>query len=117
MVEVKRGYIFFADLSPVVGSEQGGVRPVLVIQNDVGNRYSPTVIIAAITSQIDKAKLPTHVEINAAEYNLDRDSVVLLEQIRTIDKQRLQKKITELDDRIMVRIDDALRISVGLIEF
>ena len=83
----------FADLSPVVGSEQGGVRPVLVIQNDVGNRYSPTVIIAAITSQIDKAKLPTHVEINAAEYHLDRDSVVLLEQIRTIDKQRLQKRL------------------------
>jgi mRNA interferase MazF len=116
-VEVKRGYIFFADLSPVVGSEQGGVRPVLVIQNDIGNRYSPTVIIAAITSQIDKAKLPTHVEINAAEYNLDRDSVVLLEQIRTLDKQRLQKKITELDDRIMSRVDEALRISLGLIEF
>ncbi len=116
-MEVKRGYIFFADLSPVVGSEQGGVRPVLVIQNDIGNRYSPTVIIAAITSQIDKAKLPTHVEINAAEYNLDRDSVVLLEQIRTLDKQRLQKKITELDDRIMSRVDEALRISLGLIEF
>jgi len=116
-VEVKRGYIFFADLSPVVGSEQGGRRPVLVIQNDVGNRYSPTVIVAAITSQIDKAKLPTHVEINAADYNLDRDSVVLLEQIRTIDKQRLQKKITELDDRIMSKIDEALRISLGLIEF
>lgn len=116
-MEVKRGYIFFADLSPVVGSEQGGVRPVLVIQNNVGNRYSPTVIIAAITSQIDKAKLPTHVEISAVEYNLDRDSVVLLEQIRTIDKQRLQKKITELDERVMQRIDDALRISLGLIEF
>lgn len=116
-MEVKRGYIFFADLSPVVGSEQGGVRPVLVIQNDIGNRYSPTVIIAAITSQIDKAKLPTHVEINAAEYNLDRDSVVLLEQIRTLDKQRLQGKITELDDRIMSRVDEALRISLGLIEF
>jgi len=116
-VEVKRGYIFFADLSPVVGSEQGGVRPVLVIQNDVGNRYSPTVIIAAITSQIDKAKLPTHVEINAAEYHLDRDSVVLLEQIRTIDKQRLQKKITELDERVMKQVDDALRISLGLIDF
>ncbi|HOB28718.1 MAG: type II toxin-antitoxin system PemK/MazF family toxin [Dethiobacteria bacterium] len=116
-MEVKRGYIFFADLSPVVGSEQGGVRPVLVIQNDVGNRYSPTVIIAAITSQIDKAKLPTHVEINAAEYHLDRDSVVLLEQIRTIDKQRLQKKITELDERVMKQVDDALRISLGLIDF
>ena len=81
-MEVKRGYIFFADLSPVVGSEQGGMRPVLVIQNDIGNRYSPTVIVAAITSQIDKARLPTHVEISAAEYNLERDSVVLLEQIR-----------------------------------
>lgn len=116
-MEVKRGYVFFADLSPVVGSEQGGVRPVLIIQNDIGNRYSPTVIIAAITSQIDKAKLPTHVEINAANYNLDRDSVVLLEQIRTIDKQRLQKKVTELDDRIMSKIDEALRISLSLIEF
>ena len=93
------------------------MRPVLVIQNDVGNRYSPTVIIAAITSQIDKAKLPTHVEINAAEYHLDRDSVVLLEQIRTIDKQRLQKKITELDERVMKQVDDALRISLGLIDF
>ena len=116
-MEVKRGYIFFADLSPVVGSEQGGLRPVLVIQNDIGNRYSPTVIVAAITSQIDKARLPTHVEINAAEYNLERDSVVLLEQIRTIDKQRLQKKVTELDDRIMSKVNEALRISLGLIEF
>ncbi len=116
-MEVKRGYIFFADLSPVVGSEQGGVRPVLVIQNDIGNRYSPTVIVAAITSQIDKAKLPTHVEISSAEYNLERDSVVLLEQIRTVDKQRLQKKTAELDERLMSRIDEALRISLGLIEF
>lgn len=116
-MEVKRGYIFFADLSPVVGSEQGGVRPVLIIQNDVGNRYSPTVIVAAITSQIDKAKLPTHVEVSAQEYNLDRNSVILLEQVRTIDKQRLQKKVTELDDKIMQRVDEALRISLGLIEF
>lgn len=116
-MEVKRGYIFFADLSPVVGSEQGGVRPVLIIQNDVGNRYSPTVIVAAITSQIDKAKLPTHVEIGASEYNLDKNSVILLEQIRTIDKQRLQKKVTELDERIMQRVDEALRISLGLTEF
>jgi mRNA interferase MazF len=116
-VEVKRGYIFFADLSPVVGSEQGGVRPVLIIQNDVGNRYSPTVIVAAITSQIDKAKLPTHIEVSASEYNLDRNSVILLEQIRTIDKQRLQKKVTELDDKIMQRVDESLRISLGLIEF
>jgi mRNA interferase MazF len=116
-LEVKRGYIFYADLSPVVGSEQGGVRPVLVIQNDVGNRYSPTVVVAAITSQIDKAKLPTHIEIAAGEYSLEKDSVILLEQIRTIDKQRLQKKVTELDDRIMRKVDEALRISVGLIEF
>jgi mRNA interferase MazF len=116
-VEVKRGYIFFADLSPVVGSEQGGVRPVLVIQNDVGNKYSPTVIIAAITSQIEKAKLPTHVEVEAKDYGLERDSVILLEQIRTIDKQRLQDKVTELDDRIMYKVNQALKISLGLIDF
>lgn len=116
-MEVKRGYIFFADLNPVIGSEQGGVRPVLVIQNDLGNRYSPTVIVAAITAQIDKAKLPTHVEANAAEYNIERNSVILLEQIRTIDKQRLQKKVTELDEKIMQRVDEALRISLGLIDF
>lgn len=116
-VEVRRGYVFFADLSPVIGSEQGGVRPVLVVQNNVGNRYSPTVIVAAITSQINKAKLPTHVELNSREYNLDRDSVVLLEQIRTIDKQRLQNKITELDEPIMQQVDDSLSISLGLIEF
>jgi len=116
-MEVKRGYIFYADLSPVVGSEQGGVRPVLVIQNDVGNSYSPTVIVAAITSQIEKAKLPTHVEISSGEYNLEKDSVILLEQIRTIDKQRLNKKITQLDNRVMRKVDEALRISLGLIEF
>lgn len=116
-VEVKRGYIFFADLSPVVGSEQGGVRPVLVIQNDVGNKYSPTVIIAAITSQIEKAKLPTHVEVEANEYGLEKDSVILLEQIRTIDKQRLQDKVTELDDRVMTKVNQALKISMGLIDF
>ncbi|MBT9166809.1 MAG: Endoribonuclease EndoA [Syntrophomonadaceae bacterium] len=103
-LEVKRGYIFFADLSPVVGSEQGGVRPVLVIQNDVGNKYSPTVIIAAITSQIEKAKLPTHVEVEAKECGLEKDSVILLEQIRTIDKQRLQGKVTELDGRVMLKV-------------
>lgn len=116
-MEIKRGYIFYADLSPVVGSEQGGVRPVLIIQNDVGNRYSPTVIVSAITSQIDKAKLPTHVEVGAGEYGLEKDSVILLEQIRTIDKQRLQKKLAELDERTMRKIDEALRISLGLIEF
>lgn len=117
MVEVKRGYIFFADLSPVIGSEQGGVRPVLVIQNNVGNKYSPTVIIAAITSQIDKAKLPTHVEVEAKEYGLEKDSVILLEQIRTIDKQRMRDKITELDEKLMQKVNQALKISLGLIDF
>ena len=97
---VKRGDVYFADLSPVVGSEQGGVRPVLVIQNNIGNRFSPTVIIAAITAQIQKAKLPTHVEIDAKRYGFERDSVILLEQIRTIDKQRLTDKITHLDDEM-----------------
>ncbi|MBT2759606.1 type II toxin-antitoxin system endoribonuclease NdoA [Mesobacillus foraminis] len=114
---VKRGDVYFADLSPVVGSEQGGVRPVLVIQNDIGNRFSPTVIIAAITAQIQKAKLPTHVEIDAKRYGFERDSVILLEQIRTIDKQRLTDKITHLDDEMMGKVDEALQISLGLIEF
>ena len=109
--------MFFADLSPVVGSEQGGVRPVLIIQNDIGNRFSPTVIVAAITAQIQKAKLPTHVEMEADKHGFDRDSVVLLEQIRTIDKQRLTDKITHLDDETMRKVDDALLISVGLIDF
>lgn len=116
-VDVKRGYIFFADLSPVVGSEQGGVRPVLIIQNDVGNKYSPTVIVAAITSHIEKAKLPTHVEVEAKEYDLEKDSVILLEQIRTIDKQRLLEKVTELDERIMLKVNQAVKISLGLIDF
>lgn len=116
-MDIKRGYIFYADLSPVVGSEQGGIRPVLIIQNNVGNKYSPTVIIAAITSHIEKAKLPTHVELKAAEYGLEKDSVILLEQIRTIDKQRLQQKVTELDEVIMARVDESLRISLGLIDF
>lgn len=101
----------------MVGSEQGGVRPVLVIQNDIGNRFSPTVIVAAITAQIQKAKLPTHVEMDAEKHGFDRDSVVLLEQIRTIDKQRLTDKITHLDDETMRKVDDALLISVGLIDF
>ena len=114
---VKRGDVFYADLSPVVGSEQGGVRPVLVIQNDIGNRFSPTVIIAAITAQIQKAKLPTHVEIEAKTHGMERDSVILLEQIRTIDKQRLTDKITHLDDDTMNKVNDALQISVGLIDF
>lgn len=111
---VKRGDIFYADLSPVVGSEQGGVRPVLIIQNDVGNRYSPTVICAAITSQINKAKLPTHIEIESQKYSLVKDSVVLLEQIRTIDKRRLREKIGHIDIELMKKIDKALTISVGL---
>lgn len=111
---VKRGDIFYADLSPVIGSEQGGVRPVLVIQNDVGNKYSPTIIIAAITSQINKAKLPTHVEITAPEYGLPKDSVVLLEQIRTIDKKRLREKIGRFNEEMMRSVDEALKISVGL---
>ena len=109
--------MYFADLSPVVGSEQGGVRPVLVIQNNIGNRFSPTVIVAAITAQIQKAKLPTHVEIDAKTYGFDRDSVILLEQIRTIDKQRLTDKITHLDDEMMERVNEALQISLGLIDF
>ncbi|NLI70687.1 MAG: type II toxin-antitoxin system PemK/MazF family toxin [Firmicutes bacterium] len=116
-MEIKKGHIFYADLSPVVGSEQGGVRPVLVIQNDIGNRYSPTVIVAAITSQIDKAKLPTHVEISARASNLEKDSVILLEQIRTIDKQRLQKKVAELHEDALIDINEALKISLGLIDF
>ncbi|MDQ0480734.1 mRNA interferase MazF [Hathewaya limosa] len=111
---VKRGDIFYADLSPVVGSEQGGIRPVIIIQNDMGNRHSPTVIISAITSQIDKAKLPTHVEISSEEYGLNKDSVVLLEQIRTLDKRRLKEKIGHMSDKDMVQVDRALKISVGL---
>ncbi|WP_066071490.1 type II toxin-antitoxin system PemK/MazF family toxin [Alkalithermobacter thermoalcaliphilus] len=114
--EVKRGDIFYADLSPVVGSEQGGVRPVLVIQNDIGNKYSPTVIVAAITSQINKAKLPIHIEIKANEYGLNKDSVVLLEQIRTIDKKRLREKIGHFDEEKMEKVDQAIQISLGLIE-
>lgn len=116
-VNVKRGDIYYADLSPVIGSEQGGVRPVLIIQNDIGNRYSPTVIIAAITSQINKAKLPTHIEIIATDYGLPKDSVILLEQIRTIDKRRLEEKIGHIDDEMMEKVNDALMISLGLIDF
>ncbi len=116
-MNVKRGDVYYADLSPVVGSEQGGFRPVLIIQNNIGNRFSPTVIVAAITAQIQKAKLPTHVEIIASEYGLERDSVVLLEQIRTIDKQRLTEKITHLDDELMRRVDECLQISLSLIDF
>ena len=114
MVIVKRGDIYYADLSPVVGSEQGGVRPVLIVQNDIGNKYSPTVIAAAITSQINKAKMPTHIEISAEEYGLNKDSVILLEQVRTIDKRRLREKIGHLDEMLMSRVNNALAISYGL---
>lgn len=113
-MEVNRGDIYYADLSPVVGSEQGGVRPVLVVQNDVGNKYSPTVIIAAITSQLSKAKLPTHIELNKDKYNLLKDSVVLLEQIRTLDKRRLKEKVCTIDDKTMQKIDIAIMISLGI---
>ena len=116
-VIVKRGDIFYADLSPVVGSEQGGVRPVLVIQNDIGNKYSPTIIIAAITSQINKAKLPTHIEISAEEYGLTKDSVILLEQIRTIDKKRLKEKIGHLSDELMKKVDECIQVSFGLVDY
>ena len=113
-MSIKRGDIYYADLSPVVGSEQGGVRPVLIVQNDVGNKFSPTVIAAAITSQRDKTKLPTHIEIQSVGCGLSRDSVVLLEQIRTIDKQRLKEKMGMLDTGSMYRIDNALSVSFGL---
>lgn len=111
---IKRGDIFYADLSPVVGSEQGGIRPVIIIQNDVGNRYSPTVIVSAITSQINKAKLPTHVEISSEEYGLNKDSVVLLEQVRTLDKRRLKEKIGHMTDEDMIKVNNALRVSLDL---
>lgn len=113
-VQVRRGDIFYADLSPVVGSEQGGIRPVLIIQNDVGNRHSPTVICAAITSRMNKAKLPTHVEIDARRYQIVKNSVVLLEQVRTIDKQRLKDLVCHLDKEIMNKVDEALKVSFEL---
>ncbi len=113
-MEINRGDIFYADLSPVVGSEQGGVRPVLVVQNNVGNKYSPTVIIAAITSQLSKAKLPTQIELSHSKYNLPKDSVVLLEQIRTLDKRRLQEKLGAIDPATMQSIDVAIMISLGI---
>ncbi|MDO4816302.1 MAG: type II toxin-antitoxin system PemK/MazF family toxin [Bacillota bacterium] len=111
---VKRGDIYYADLSPVVGSEQGGMRPVLIVQNDTGNKHSPTVIAAAITSQTGKAKLPTHIELNAQSVGLTRDSVILLEQIRTIDKSRLREKMGRLDDSTMNKVDSAIAVSFGL---
>ena len=114
LVIIRRGDIYYADLRPVVGSEQGGVRPVLIIQNDVGNKHSPTVICAAITSRMNKAKLPTHVEIDARQYQLVKNSVILLEQIRTIDKQRLKDLVCHLDKNIMTKVDEALKISLSL---
>lgn len=111
---VKRGDIYYADLSPVVGSEQGGVRPVLIVQNDMGNRFSPTVIAAAITSQRDKSRLPTHISVRSHDCGLARDSVVLLEQIRTIDKKRLKERMGKLDDQSMTQVNRALSISFGL---
>ena len=111
---VKRGDIYYADLSPVVGSEQGGMRPVLIVQNDVGNRYSPTVIAAAITSQQNKARLPTHIEIEARTYGLSKNSVVLLEQMRTLDKRRLRERMGCLDEKAMQRVDGAIAVSLGL---
>ncbi|CAB1129291.1 endoribonuclease toxin [Candidatus Hydrogenisulfobacillus filiaventi] len=114
---VRRGDIFFADLSPVRGSEQGGIRPVLILQNDIGNRYSPTTIVCPITSRTMKTRLPIHVELRAEDSALARDSVILLEQVRTIDKQRLREWVAHLDPAIMARVDAALEISLGLREF
>ena len=111
---IKRGDIIYADLSPVIGSEQGGVRPVIVVQNDVGNKYSPTIIVAAITSQLNKSKLPTHIEIDGLEFGLPKDSVILLEQIRTIDKKRLREKIGSVTDKLMAKVDEGLKISLAL---
>ncbi len=113
-MEIRRGDIFYADLSPVIGSEQGGIRPVLVIQNDVGNRYSPTIIVSAITSRQGKAKLPTHIEIPGELYGLNKDSVILLEQVRTIDKRRLREKTGHLDEGLMTKVNEALSTSFGL---
>ena len=113
-MQIKRGDMFYADLSPVVGSEQGGIRPVLIIQNDTGNKHSPTVICSAITSKMNKAKLPTHIELNAKRGDLAKDSVVLLEQLRTIDKIRLREKVCHLDDELIKRVDKALLISLDL---
>lgn len=113
-MQVKRGDIYYADLSPVVGSEQGGIRPVLIIQNDIGNRHSPTVICAAITSRMNKSKLPTHIEVDARRYHIVKNSVILLEQIRTIDKQRLKELVCRVDRELMRRVDEALRISLEL---
>ena len=111
---MRRGDIYYADLRPVVGSEQGGIRPVLIVQNDVGNRHSPTIICPAITSKMNKAKLPTHIELSAGKYDMVKDSVILLEQLRTIDKQRLKDKVCHLDDDIMQKVNMGLMISLEL---
>lgn len=113
---IKRGELYYADLSPVVGSEQGGIRPVLIVQNDIGNKYSPTIIAAAITSKLTKANLPTHIELSALEFGLQKDSVILLEQIRTIDKRRLKERIGLLPDGLMKKVEKALQISLGFEE-
>lgn len=111
---MRRGDVYYADLRPVIGSEQGGVRPVLIVQNDVGNKHSPTVICAAITSKMNKAKLPTHIELRASMYDMDKDSVVLLEQLRTIDKKRLKDRVCHLDGEIMSKVNKALMVSLEL---
>jgi len=116
MLEIKRGDVFYADLNPVIGSEQGGIRPVLIIQNNIGNHYSPTTIVAAVTSRIKRAKMPTHVELPASKGYLAMDSVVLLEQIRTIDRSRLREKACALDNETLEKVDRAIEISFGLIE-
>ena len=114
---IKRGEIYYADLSPVVGSEQGGVRPILIVQNDIGNKYSPTVIVAAITSQINKAKLPTHIELKSGDFGLQKDSLILLEQLRTLDKKRLKEKVGEIEDlSVIKKVNDALLVSLGFFE-
>lgn len=111
---MKRGDVYYADLRPVIGSEQGGIRPVVIIQNDIGNRHSPTVIVAAITSRMNKAKLPTHIELEASRYQMEKDSVILLEQLRTIDKKRMREWVCHLDGEIMAKINHALEISLEL---
>lgn len=111
---MKRGDIYYADLRPVIGSEQGGIRPVVIIQNDIGNKHSPTIICAAVTSKLNKAKLPTHIELNSEQYEIVKDSVILLEQLITIDKKRLKDKVCHLDEKIMKRVDEALKISLEL---
>lgn len=115
-MKIKRGDLFYADLSPVVGSEQGGVRPVIVVQNNVGNKYSPTIIVAPVTSQLNKAKLPTHVRLKGNEFGLPKNSVALMEQLRTIDKKRLREKIGSFNHDIMLKIDEAMAISLDLVD-